>query len=101
MAFVGLDHLDVWTLDPAVNIQIIPEGRAGDGLVEMTLNRRLVWLSHGPVPVNITSEEPEADISVGQAVAINILYPKDDSFSRRNSSELGREAASVDGYRTD
>src|SRR5438046_1153891 len=95
MAFIGLGYLNVRTLDPSVCVEILAEIGARHGLVQLTLNERLIGPANPAISVGVAGEEAEGNISMGLSVAVDVLRMQSYNLCAGHTSELGRHAVAA------
>src|SRR4029077_8142205 len=87
VALVGLDHINVGSLDPPVCVEILSEVGACHGLVQLTLNERHIGLGNRTVGVRVTHEEAKRNVSMRLSVAVDVLRMQSHNLGTGNTGE--------------
>ncbi len=68
MALVVLRYLDIWLIDPAIGVKILPEIGARHRMVKVAFNEQLIRLGHPAIPIRVPGKETEGNIAMRSSV---------------------------------
>ena len=85
VALVGLEYINVGSLDPPVCVEVLSEVGACHGLVQLTLNERQIGLGNQTVGVRVTHEETKRNVTMGLSVAVDVLRVQSHDLGARHT----------------
>ena len=96
VASVGADYTNVRPPDPTVCVEILPEIGACHGLVQLTLNERLIGPVNQTTSVRVTHEEAKQNVSMRLSVTVDVLRMQSHNLCSGNTGELCRHAVATE-----